>query len=98
MLIRRHVKIKAQVNPFDPEWEMYLEKRIQTKMSTSIHPKLFSLWQSQKGKCAVCQQIITLESGWHVHHVVWRSKGGGDQQSNLQMLHPACHWLIHAKS
>ena len=96
-LIRRHVKIKMHANPFDPEWEMYLEKRIQARMKDKLHPKLFTLWQLQEGKCAACQQIITFEGGWHVHHVVWRSKGGGDQLRNLQMLHPACHWQIHAK-
>jgi len=97
MLIRRHVKIQAHANPFDPEWEMYFEKRIQTRMSNKLHPKLFTLWQSQKGKCVVCQQIITIEDGWHTHHVLWRSKGGGDQLNNLQLLHPACHRLIHAQ-
>jgi len=96
-LIRRHVKIQAQANPFDPEWEMYLEKRIQARMREKLHPKLFSLWQLQKGKCALCQQIIAFEDGWHTHHVLWRSKGGGDQLNNLQMLHPACHWQIHAQ-
>ena len=96
-LIRRHVKIKGQANPFDPEWEMYFEKRTQKNMSESLSPKLFSMWQSQKGKCPACQQIITIEGGWHLHHRVWRSKGGGDQVSNLEMLHPACHTQIHAQ-
>jgi RNA-directed DNA polymerase len=96
-LIRRHVKIKARANPFDPEWEAYFEKRIQIKMGERLTCKLFSLWQSQQGKCPVCQQIINLEDGWHAHHVIWRSKGGGDQMNNLQMLHPACHQQIHAK-
>jgi RNA-directed DNA polymerase len=95
--IRRHVKIKAHANPFDPEWEAYFEKRIQTKMGKDLTYKLLSLWQSQQGKCPACQQIINTEDGWHVHHVIWRSKGGGDQMNNLQLLHPACHRQIHAK-
>jgi RNA-directed DNA polymerase len=94
--IRRHAKIKAQANPFDPQWEMYFENRIQTAMKANLTPRLLTLWQKQNGKCPVCQQTITLESGWHTHHVTWRSKGGGDQLSNLQMLHPACHWQTHA--
>jgi RNA-directed DNA polymerase len=95
--IRRHAKIKAQANPFDPEWETYFEKRIQTKMENNLSPKLQKLWQRQGGKCPVCQQAITLESSWHTHHVVWRSKGGGNQLYNLLMLHPACHWQQHAQ-
>lgn len=95
--IRRHVKIRAAANPYDPEWEPYFEKRLQTRMKERLHPKLLKLWQHQSGKCPVCQQAITLESRWHVHHVVWRSQGGGDQLCNLQMLHSACHWQIHAQ-
>jgi RNA-directed DNA polymerase len=94
--IRRQVKIKAQANPFDPQWEPYFENRIQTAMKAHLTPRLLTLWQRQNGKCPVCQQTITLESGWHTHHVTWRCKGGGDQLSNLQMLHPACHWQTHA--
>jgi RNA-directed DNA polymerase len=95
--IRRYVKIRAAANPFDPEWEMYFEKRIQAKMEANLSPKLQKLWQRQGGKCPVCQQAITLESGWHTHHVLWRSKGGGNQLYNLQMLHPTCHWQQHAQ-
>ena len=95
--IRRHAKIRAAANPYDPEWELYFEKRLQTRMKECLHPKLLKLWQHQNGKCPVCQQAITLESGWHTHHVTWRSKGGGDQLCNLQMLHSACHWQIHAQ-
>ena len=76
---------------------MYFEKRIQAKMEANLSPKLQKLWQRQGGKCPVCQQAITLESGWHTHHVLWRSKGGGNQLYNLQMLHPACHWQQHAQ-
>jgi len=94
--IRRHIKIQGQANPFDPQSEMYFEKRLQTRMCSMLAPKLLRLWQAQKGKCPICGQSITLESGWHTHHVVWRSLGGKDCLSNLQMLHPACHWQVHA--
>jgi len=95
--IRRYAKIRAQANPFDPQWELYFENRIQARMKDNLTPRLLRLWQVQKGQCPVCQELITLESGWHTHHVVWRSKGGGSQLSNLQMLHPACHWQTHAQ-
>jgi len=94
--ILRYAKIRAHANPFDPQWELYFENRIQARMTDNLTPRLLRLWQAQKGQCPVCQQFITLESGWHTHHVVWRSQGGGDQLSNLQMLHPACHWQTHA--
>src|SRR5262245_20000010 len=31
----------------------------------------------------------------HVHHVVFRSLGGGDQEDNLIPLCPACHDFVH---
>jgi RNA-directed DNA polymerase len=30
--IRRHVKIQAKANPYDPQWEMYFEERVKSKM------------------------------------------------------------------
>lgn len=95
--IRRHVKIRGQANPLDPAWEMYFEKRLQTRMRAALSPKLERLWRAQQGQCPHCRQPITLESGWHTHHIVWRCKGGRDVLSNLQMLHPACHGQVHAQ-
>jgi RNA-directed DNA polymerase len=76
--IRRHIKIRGQANPFDPQTEMYFEKRLQTRMSAALNPKLERLWRAQQGQCPVCGQPITLESGWHTHHIVWHSLGGKD--------------------
>lgn len=44
------------------------------------------------GRCRAC--------GWpgdHVHHVVYRSRGGGHDTSNLIVLCLRCHQLIHDK-
>jgi RNA-directed DNA polymerase len=95
--IRRHIKIQARANPYDPRWELYFENRSQAALAEQLTPRLLGLYRRQGGKCPVCQQLISLESGWHVHHILWRSKGGGDQLANLQMLHRACHWQIHAQ-
>jgi RNA-directed DNA polymerase len=53
------------------------------------------LWLEQDGKCLVCRQRLTLEEGWHVHHLLWRSHGGDDQVANLVLLHPNCHRQVH---
>jgi len=34
--IRRHIKIKAEANPFDPAWEGYFEDRQGFKMFNSL--------------------------------------------------------------
>jgi RNA-directed DNA polymerase len=95
--IQRHVKVQAKLNPFDPQWEQYLEKRLSYKMQDSLggRRKLLSLWREQGGACPVCSQAITPENGWHVHHVQERSKGGDNRQSNLMMTHENCHMQIH---
>jgi RNA-directed DNA polymerase len=57
--------------------------------------KLIALWNEQEGKCPVCDQKITKESGWHVHHILYRVYGGTDRLSNLLLLHPNCHRQMH---
>jgi RNA-directed DNA polymerase len=97
--IRRHIKVRATANPFDPQWEEYFEERLKKKMANTLqgNRKLLHLWKSQDGRCLHCGLLITPESNWHVHHIVWRSKGGSDNLSNLQILHPTCHQQIHCQ-
>ena len=96
--IRRHTKIKAEANPFDPQWESYFEERHARKMLGTLHgrKKLISLWLDQNRRCPVCEQLITSESRWHVHHIVRRVDGGKDGSMNLIMLHPNCHNQVHS--
>ena len=55
------------------------------------------LWLEQDGKCLVCGQPLTLEAGWHMHHLLWRSHGGGHDVDNLVLLHPNCHRQVHSE-
>src|SRR6266487_3033210 len=95
--IKRHVKIQGAANPFDPVWEVYFEKRLGVKMESTLRGKrqLLALWKRQKGLCPRCHQRITKLTGWHNHHQIWRSKGGGDQLENRVLLHPTCHQQLH---
>ena len=95
--IRRHVKIDGLANPFDPEWESYFEARLSQKMVQSLRErrKLVRLWLSQDGKCLICDQSITKETGWHAHHIQRRIDGGKDTLKNLVLLHPNCHNQLH---
>ena len=97
--IRRHIKIKGQANPYDPEWEIYFEERLTAKMIESMtgYRQLLRLWEAQQGLCPICNQKITRKTKWHNHHITWRSKGGPDSADNRILLHPDCHRKVHSQ-
>lgn len=97
--IRRHIKIKAEANPFDPEWESYFQKRSGWKMLDTYNGKrqLIRRWLDQQGLCPICEQRITKETGWHTHHIIRRVEGGSDAITNLILVHPTCHNQIHSQ-
>jgi RNA-directed DNA polymerase len=98
--IRRHIKIRGVANPYDPEWETYFERRLDVQMEASLKGKrhLLFLWKEQDGLCPVCHQKITKLTGWHSHHIRWRSKGGTDTAENRVLLHPNCHNQVHSQN
>lgn len=96
--IQRHTLIKGEANPYDPQWEEYFDQRLGVKwLQGTNRKKLIALWKSQEGTCPVCDQKITKESGWNIHHVTYRVYGGTDILSNLLLLHPNCHRQIHCR-
>ena len=97
--IRRHTKIKGEANPFDPAWEQYFEERLSLTMKDNLRgrTKLLYLWSAQKGKCPSCGEAISKETGWNVHHILEKARGGSDAMSNLVLLHPNCHRQIHGR-
>jgi len=97
--IRRHTKIKGEANPFDPAWEQYFEERLSLTMKDNLRgrTKLLYLWSAQKGKCPSCGEAISKETGWNVHHILEKARGGSDAMSNLELLHPNCHRQIHGR-
>ena len=97
--IQRHPLIQGNANPFDPAWELYFEKRFGVKMEQNLAGKrqTLSLWKEQNGTCPMCYQKITKITGWHSHHLIWRSKGGTDRAENRVLLHPDCHMQLHSQ-
>jgi RNA-directed DNA polymerase len=97
--IKRHVKVKGEANPYDPEWERYYEKRLDVHMVDTLKGRrwLSHLWKEQNGLCPLCQQKITRITGWHSHHIHWRSKGGSNTAENRVLLHPNCHQQVHSQ-
>lgn len=96
--IQRHIKILGAANPFDASYEEYFEKRDATKMANRLSSRrmLLAIWQRQVGRCPVCGERITTETGWDLHHIVRKVDGGSNNTENLCLLHPVCHRQGHS--
>lgn len=96
--IKRHIKIKSDCNPYDPIWKPYLEKRNYFKMMSELkRKKQDEIWKRQKGVCPICNQPISMDFKWDIHHVIPKSEGGDNSLKNLIMLHLTCHRQLHSK-
>jgi len=97
--IERHKKVSGGYNPFDPSMEEMGEKLRMERMRKKLkyRKQILSLYQRQKGVCPLCMQPITKVSGWHDHHIIHRSQGGGDTLDNRVLLHPVCHQQLHSR-
>src|SRR5262249_17692895 len=97
--ITRYTKIKGDCNPYDPAWEIYLEKRLGVKMEQTLlgRRRLLYLWREKGAICPACHQLITHVTGWHNHHIVSKTLGGTDSAENRVLIHPNCHKQVHAK-
>ncbi len=96
--IRRHTKIRGEANPYDPDWETYFEERLGLQMKENLkgYKRLLRLWLSQDGICSVCVSRITKQTGWHIHHLQRQVDGGNHTFENTVLLHPNCHYQVHA--
>jgi RNA-directed DNA polymerase len=92
-----YVKVLGNANFYDPKWDRYFEQRITARMELSIagRKKIAALWSRQEGRCPVCEELITVESGWHVHHTEGRQGPNADALYKLRLLHPNCHMQTH---
>lgn len=90
--IQRHIKIKADANPYDRQWDQYFESRWGEKMRKSPRgrAKLYRVWLRQDGICSTCPEPITTNRPWSVRHIVKKAEGGSDAASNLQLHHLNC--------
>jgi RNA-directed DNA polymerase len=95
--IVRHVRVKADANPFDPHWDSYFVQRKRARMLERLQGRSFpkQLWQQQEGKCLGCGQLIDAESRWVVHPIVPYKSGGTRSLSNLSLLHSTCQRSFH---
>ena len=74
--IVRYVQIRAEANPFDPNWEPYFEQRALSKLLQGAGGRRTELrmLKKQGGRCPICRQM--LGESYHMHRIVWRVFGG----------------------
>ena len=48
-------------------------------------------WRKTAGHCAYCGKVLDRDKGWHLDHVVPRSKGGRWTESNFVAACPTCN-------
>ncbi len=97
--IKRHIKIRGDANPYDPEDECYFDQRLRMKwlMGEKGVGKLRRLWLQQEGICPLCHGKLTDKAECELHHIVRRVDGGSDNLDNLILLHPNCHQQVHSQ-
>jgi len=94
--IRRHTLIKGKVNPYDPDDELYFERRDAEKFKRQNAKKVQSLFEQQRGVCPTCGERIDDSRSWDIHHIIEKHRGGRDTLDNLVLLHSNCHRQVHA--
>lgn len=86
--IIRHIKIRKEANPYDPEWDVYFEEREGDRMFGSMtgRKRLKEMWSKQGRKCPMCGDEINKESGWKIHI---------NESNRKVIIHPDCHKRFH---
>lgn len=92
--IRRHVLVKGSASPDDPTLRDYWAMRNKRKNS-ELPRKRAKLAFLQEGYCPHCSMSLHNGAELHEHHLVPRSQGGTDEESNRRLVHLYCHQQIH---
>jgi RNA-directed DNA polymerase len=93
--IERHTLVKGTNSPDDPNLKRYWEKRNATQVKNLV-PREQRIAKKQNCQCGVCGESLFNGEELHTHHVIPRGKGGGDEHSNLELVHLYCHQQIHS--
>jgi RNA-directed DNA polymerase len=90
---QRHIKIKGDANPFDPQWEAYFQHHDRQRALRTTSVFRAKILNQQTGLCPICRQVIQSEEHLELHH-----RDGNHQnnrRANLVFLHPNCHRQVH---
>jgi len=91
--IVRHVKVKEQNSPDDPDLTAYWIKR-RSKNNSEIGVRA-AVHERQKGVCELCGDWLENGEAVHLHHK--DSNRNNWRMSNLSLVHETCHHQITTK-
>lgn len=96
--IKRHLMVKGNNSPFDPNLQEYWRKRNNTSYSKTIATtSSMKIAKKQDYICPVCgNHLYTTGESIEVHHLIYKSNGGASTYGNLMLLHTECHKQVHA--
>jgi RNA-directed DNA polymerase len=91
--IVRHIKIRHDINIFDPQHEEYFEARTSVRLRASISGliKGMTLLKRQGYLCVCCGKHLYSWNKWTIHLLTSRLKGGDYKNNNLCIVHDFCH-------
>ena len=92
--INQHIKVKGNKSPYNGDWAYWGTRSVSNNY---ISDQKLRLLRKQIGRCIACKGIFTPTDILQVDHIIPRSKGGGSNLLNLQLLHQECHEKKTAK-
>jgi len=84
----KFVKIAGDKSPYDGDY-LYWGKRL-AKYS-GLSNVILKLLKKQDFRCNYCKARFMLGERMEIDHIIPKSRGGGDESGNLQVLHKVCH-------
>lgn len=95
--IKRHALVRRFASWDDPELEQYWDERKIREIELWLNAFRKKVAKQQKYLCPVCKDHLANSEEIHDHHLIPKSKGGGNQPSNYVLIHYYCHQAAHAE-
>ena len=90
---QRHLKIRGEANPFDPEWGTYFAQRDRQQALRASSQFRAKILNQQQGRCPLCRQVIQVDEDIELHHRDGHHHN--HRPGNVVLLHPNCHRQVH---
>jgi RNA-directed DNA polymerase len=96
--IKWHTLVKRFASWDDPELESYWDERKIRELELWLTDFKRKVAKQQGYVCPVCQDHLLNGEEIHDHHLVAKSRGGGNVPSNFVLVHYYCHQAAHAET